>query len=603
MNRLSRVFRRRRSWAFAVLILQVCLAWSLLSGGKAQAANPQAATYLKLLQSGRVPAQNVGTVLELICSKGDADDLRVVFDQTLDPARLSAAVRARALASLADAMQTRKIKPSGELTGVAALIKDQSSADLQLQAIRLASLWQVAAAGPELQRLAADAKASSTLRQAALTGLVKLGGSESRAAILQLTAATTPLADRYRAVAALAALDVEVAAERASEALASGTPTESPAQLIEAFLTVKHGPEKLAEALRKRQPPKDVAKLAIRAMYAFGHNDPALSAVLSEAAGVQADPPKPTPADVARIVKEAAEKGNAARGEDVFRRADVGCLKCHSVVRAGGAVGPELTPIGASSPPEYIVMSILDPNAAIKEQYLTRNFETADGQIITGIVIDRNAERVRVRDANNREIVIPVAEIEAEIEGRSLMPVGVTKFLTHEEVLDLVSFLSELGKPGAWGPRGTPTIQRWRVARPLPAELAGDMADPELVRTFLQNDRTDGWISVYAKVNGVLPLRDAAVPGEPADLLLQGEIEVTESGPVKFRIKAPEGTTAWLDGSPLGNQTEFTSVPDFSVGKHQLALRIPRRAADGQLQVEVFPPEGSSARVTVVGGL
>lgn len=600
MKRLwSSVVRGRSVGAAARAIVGV---WVLVNAGVVSAANPQAATFLKLLNSGRVPPQNVGTVLDLICNKGDAEDLRVVYDKALDAQALAPAVRAKALNSLADAQSTRKLRPAGDLTGVAQLVQDGVAPDVRLAAIRLASVWQVAAAGPELQRLAADAQADDTLRQSALDGLVKLGGPESKAAVLKLTEAGAPLGRRYRAVAALAALDLPVAAGRAAEVLADGSSTESPGPLVEAFLTAKGGPEALAAALEKRRPPKDVAKLAIRAMYAYGQNDPALSAVLSEAAGVQADPPKPTPDDVARMVKEAAEKGDPHRGEAVFRRADLGCLKCHSVVRAGGTVGPELTPIGASSPPEYIINSILDPNAAIKEQYITRNFETSEGKIVTGIVIDRNAERVRVKDANNREILIPVDEIEAEIEGKSLMPVGVTKFLTHEETLDLVRFLSELGKPGPFGPRPTATIQRWRTVSQLPPEAA---ADPEQLRTFLQEERPEAWTSVYAKVDGVLPLADALTPTNKSDsLILQGELEVTESGPLELRIKAPEGSTAWLDGSPLGAVAgSITPEPPLSVGKHKLALRIPRRAAEGgALTVEVIAPDGSSAKFAVVGG-
>lgn len=595
---------RRSSLLRIVLLAGAGLLITATAAPDVQAANPQAATFLKLLKSGRVPPQNVGTVLDLICGKGDEEDLRTVFDKTLEPDGLPAATRAKALGSLADAMQNRKLKPSGDLSGIGQVVKDVRSVDVQLAAIRLAGLWQVAGAGAELQRLIADAQASPALRQAALAGLVKLGGPDSKAAITRLAGADTPLADRYRAIAALASLDLDAAAGRAAEALSAGTPTESPATLVEAFLTVKHGPEKLAAALQQRKPPKDVAKLAIRAMYAFGHNDPALSAVLSDAAGVQADPPKPTAADIAKFVKEAAEKGNAERGEEVFRRVDLGCLKCHSVVRAGGIVGPDLTPIGATSPPEYVVTSILDPNAAIKEQYLTRNFETSDGLIVTGIVIDRNAERVRVRDANNREIVIPAAEIEHEAEGKSLMPVGVTKFLTHDETLDLIRFVSELGKPGPFGPRATATIQRWRVPKSAPKELLADSADAEQLRTYLQEDRPDGWSSAYAKVSGVLPLNDAVAPGDAGDvLLLQGEIDVTESGPIRFQLKAPAGTTGWLDGSPLGAQTDFTPEPPLPVGKHKLSLRIPRRdAKDDRLSVEVTAPEGSSAKFVVIGG-
>lgn len=600
---MKRLVARGKIWSSVVAAGLGCgLVWTGVD--LARAANPQAAAYLKLLQSGRVPAQNLGTILDLICGKGDGDDLRVVLDKALDPQAFPPAARAKAVASLADAMETRKVKPSGELAPIAALVKEEGSPDLQLAAIRAASVWHVPEVGAELRRIVGQAKANETLRQAALAGLVKLGGDENQKTILALTERGRPMAERYRAVAALVAMDLDGAARRAAEVLADGTAADSPAVLVEAFLTVKQGPERLAAALDKARPPKDAAKLALRAMYAFGHNDAALSQVLSDAAGVQADPPKPTADEIATLVREAAEKGSAERGEDVFRRTDVGCLKCHSVMRAGGAVGPELTPLGATSPPDYIITSILDPNAAIKEQYLTRLFETSDGRIVTGIVVDRNAERVRLKDANNREITLPVAEIEEETTGKSLMPVGVTKFLTHEEVLDLVKFLSELGKPGPYGPRPTPTIQRWRVARMLPDELAGDNADPEALRTFLQEERPEAWGSAYAKVNGEMPVRELSEgkAASPAAYLLQGEIDVTESGTLGFRVKGPSGTLVWLDGSPLGARTEFVTDTPLSIGKHRLALRVPAKS-DTAVVVEVFAPEGGAAKFAVVGGL
>ena len=38
--------------------------------------------------------------------------------------------------------------------------------------------------------------------------------------------------------------------------------------------------------------------------------------------------------------------------------------------------------------------------------------------------------------------------IDTETNGKSLMPEGITRFLTHGEQLDLIRFVSELGKPG-----------------------------------------------------------------------------------------------------------------------------------------------------------
>ena len=129
-------------------------------------------------------------------------------------------------------------------------------------------------------------------------------------------------------------------------------------------------------------------------MYSIGRSDTELSGILSAAAGVVADPPPPTQDEVAALVHEVQEKGDAARGERVFRRSDLSCMRCHSVSRAGGQVGPELSAIGGSSPVDYVVNSILNPSLAVKEQFVTRIFGTTDGKLLTGIVIDATSRRV-----------------------------------------------------------------------------------------------------------------------------------------------------------------------------------------------------------------
>ena len=58
--------------------------------------------------------------------------------------------------------------------------------------------------------------------------------------------------------------------------------------------------------------------------------------------------------------------------EAVFRRPELGCMNCHAINKAGGSIGPDLGPVGGSSPMDYIVQSILDPNASVKEEYLTK---------------------------------------------------------------------------------------------------------------------------------------------------------------------------------------------------------------------------------------
>src|SRR5204863_347312 len=150
----------------------------------------------------------------------------------------------------------------------------------------------------------------------------------------------------------------------------------------------------LATALEKQKISADTAKRILRSMFLAGRNDAELANVVSKFAGFDAAQKPPTPAEVAQLAKEVQEKGDPARGELVFRRADLGCVKCHAVNRAGGNIGPDLGPVGGASPLDYIITSVLDPSAAIKEEYLTKIITTSQGKIYTGIVGERNKNLV-----------------------------------------------------------------------------------------------------------------------------------------------------------------------------------------------------------------
>lgn len=72
---------------------------------------------MKLFQSGRLPAERQGAVVEMICNRGNEHDLRVVFDKVVAAEGLPAELRPKAIGWLTDAAVTRKVKPAGELGG------------------------------------------------------------------------------------------------------------------------------------------------------------------------------------------------------------------------------------------------------------------------------------------------------------------------------------------------------------------------------------------------------------------------------------------------------------------------------------------------------
>ena len=140
----------------------------------------------------------------------------------------------------------------------------------------------------------------------------------------------------------------------------------------------------------------------------------------------------------------AEKSGDPHRGEAIYRRSNLACITCHAIGGAGGKVGPDMTSLGASAPLDYIVESLFDPNAKIKEGYHSVIVATDDGQLVTGIEVKSDDTETVIRNADGKLIRIPDDEIEGKKNGKSIMPTGVIDGLIEQEKLDLIAFLGKL---------------------------------------------------------------------------------------------------------------------------------------------------------------
>lgn len=588
------------------------LSISLALAAVVSAAEPESAVgpLMNLFRSGRLPAERQGTVVEMICNRGNEHDLRVILDRVVEPDGFAPELRMKAMQWLADAAVTRKVKPAGSLAGLSPLVVGEAAAKnagQQQAAIRLAASWKDASIAPALQALAMDPKSRPEIQRVAIEGLVAIGDAASRATLQQLVTKSHPIGVRMQAAGGLTGLDLPAASAAAATILVDDSPQDDSAELLAAFLDRKNGANELAAALAPKTLATDVAKRLLRTMYSVGRSDAALSDVLSKAAGIALDAPPPSQEEVGKIAADVIAHGDAARGERIFRRKDLNCLKCHSVSRAGGQVGPELSAVGGSSPIDYVVNSILNPNLAVKEQYVTRIFALSSGKVLTGIVIDRDEVRVNIRDANGVTVKIPTADIDEEAEGRSLMPQGLTKFLTRGELLDLAKFISELGKPGPWAVNQAKTVQRWRVLRNPPPELTADVPHLEHLRQFVFGSQPTDWEPAYAQVAGVLPLDELTGPAtndrrsKTACLILQGEVNVSEAGTAALTISSTESVQAWFDTDAIEPRQPFDV--SLTPGRHTLTVRVEVSARERpELRAEFRTPSTSSANYEVVGG-
>ena len=196
-------------------------------------------------------------------------------------------------------------------------------------------------------------------------------------------------------------------------------------------------------------------------------------------------------------------------------------------------------------------------------------------------------------------VEIPISEIDEEIEGKSLMPKGLPTLLTESETLDLLKFLSELGKPGTYAVRSTQRFQRWRVLVNAKPELLAEI--PNLVIFETEVLAQGLWGSAYSLVNGTLPLDEIAVRLKSKVFYLQGEIEVVEAGPATLNFDSTNGLHVWL-GKESVNSPAGATV-DLATGRQTLTIRVDTTARpESELRLELTRPQGTSGQFQVVDG-
>src|SRR5207249_1631758 len=120
-----------------------------------------------------------------------------------------------------------------------------------------------------------------------------------------------------------------------------------------------------------------------------------------------------------------ALQGDAGRGETLFWSQALNCGSCHKIGERGTAVGPDLSTIGKQRPRDDLLQSILEPSRRIEPKFASYNARTVDGRAFVGLLVTRDANEVVLRDAQNKEIVLAVKNIEELLPSpMSLMPGG-----------------------------------------------------------------------------------------------------------------------------------------------------------------------------------
>ncbi|HYG76626.1 MAG TPA: PVC-type heme-binding CxxCH protein [Planctomycetota bacterium] len=289
-------------------------------------------------------------------------------------------------------------------------------------------------------KIVADEKSSKAQRIDFIRTLADLNVKESAPTLLAVAEKTAESAVQAQALTALQRFDDPAIAARVVELLPKLPEKDG---VRAAALTLLSGRPSAALAflqaidsgkLSARSIPLDM----IRQMKL--HTDERLTPLLEKHFGrVQAATAAEKLKEIERIsALISAAPGKAAEGKAVFTAT---CAKCHALFGEGSAIGPDLTGYERTNA-MYWIENIVDPNAAIREEYTNFVVKTKDGRILTGLIAEQDNKTVTLKSPDGPPTKVAREDIEKlKASPQSLMPEDQLSPLTEQQIRDLFAYL------------------------------------------------------------------------------------------------------------------------------------------------------------------
>jgi len=517
-----------------------------------------------LFTAGKVPLDGSGPWLELIGLAGGAKELRALAD-AFAAGKVPAPAQARALTAFAAAARNRNVRPEGETNFLLTWVQSADANDPARRAagLRLIGLWKTKWGVEFVAPAARAAKNPPEVRAAGFDALKSYGDAEAVRHLTDMTGADFPIETRRPALVTLAALRPNDALKLLPGVLAQ-VPDSLP--LWRELFASGGFAARFAQETPK-DLPQAVYPIALRAAREQGRKGEKLVAALTPLAGVESMPGAPV--DYADLAAQTLANGDPVAGEEVYRRAGLACTVCHAIGGAGGKVGPELGTIGASAPLDYIIESLINPNAKVKEGYNAVSLTQVDGNVSMGVVVRDSANDVVIRTATGQEQTIAKAIIKQRDNLGSIMPPGLIEPLKPREKLNMYAFLAQLGKKGVYDASKGHIARTWWVTdKPETAKAEGTLVFPN-VDGRLPQERLAESLAIF--------------PNAPA---VFAATKLTVAAPTKTQLLLTGVSEAWLDGKPLAVASEPSPAVELSAGDHVFVVKLNPKSLPDILRAE-----------------
>jgi putative membrane-bound dehydrogenase-like protein len=379
-------------------------------------------TLLDVFQTGAATA-NIEYLLRVAFAEKQTKVLTRIFRELSAPiVDKDPAWRFAALAGLLDALDQRK-------TSLVAL-RDDGDKELKAAVDGLGELFKHA-------RARVTATESTKEQQLAAVRLLGRGLDQKREDIELLAGLLVPQTDRDLQTAAVAALG-KLSDARIPDLLVRGWKGHPPGlrlQVLDALLLRDDRTLALLDALENKKV--QAAELdAVRRQRLLDHKD---ARIRERAAKVLAGAIAPDRQKVIDSYQPVLKlTGDTGRGSKVFAKT---CATCHRLGDVGHVVGPDLASVGDKSP-QGLLVAILDPNRVVEARYVNYLAHMKNGQTFTGVVGSETGNSVTLVEPDGKQRVLLRTDLEELVStGKSLMPDGLEKDVTHQDMADLIAFV------------------------------------------------------------------------------------------------------------------------------------------------------------------
>lgn len=296
--------------------------------------------------------------------------------------------------------------------------------------------------GAQLARMrqaVADAQAPAAERETAARLLAYVTPQLAAESLSPLLAAQTPPALLQQAVRSLAGYDDDAAAGRLIEAWRSLGPAAR-RDAIDGLTQTRHGARALLAGLTAGTvKPAELDRDKQQLLTNYPQAD-----IRDQARKLLSGGTSPRREVVAKYQPALALSGDAERGQTVYKKI---CIQCHRVGMEGFAVGPDLVSVQNKSPDDLLI-AILDPNREAQSNFISYTASTHEGRVFSGIIAAETAANIVLRRAEAKEDTVLRDQIDEFVSnGVSLMPEGMEKDISPEQLADVLAFIKALKAP------------------------------------------------------------------------------------------------------------------------------------------------------------